>query len=810
MAQEHIFLSLLPADRTDRRLAFAVAAVSLLIFVAIAPFAKVPLGRTDAFIPIYQSGVLINDLITAVLLFGQFGILRSSALLALACGYLFTALMVVAHTMSFPGLFASGGLLGGGPQTTAWLYVFWHGGFPLAVIAYALLKGRDKAQPAMISSSGAVLICVAAVIAIAVGLVLLATVGHEFLPSMMQGNVMIPAKQKVIIVSTWSFSLVALLVLLWKCRPYAVLDVWLMVVCFIWLCEIALSSILNAARFDLGFYAGRAYGFVAASFVLVVLLLENAKLYSQLAHSHAEVTAAKTELDRYARGLEGQVQDSEEKYRLFLEQALDVILVLDAQGTVIEANRQAETIFGQPHQSIVGRPLASLVATLESPDRIADYKALLTTPSHSINGLLVTAAEKREVELDIVSTRVQVDHQSRILVIARDVTERRKLEQQLRQSQKMEAIGQLTGGLAHDFNNLLAIVVGNLDLLSEQNRNPTDHELVKTALDAALQGAELTRQLLAFSRKQPLQARRCDMNILVGDMLKLLRRTLGEQIEVVFNPGSSLPPVLIDAAQLGSAVANLATNARDAMPEGGRLTFTTQRSVLDEDYAAINPDAVPGNYVLLMVADNGVGIPPESLARVFDPFFTTKPVGKGTGLGLSMVFGFVKQSGGHIKIYSEVGKGTVIRIYLPEVVDNPDRVDASGAAVPAGSSGGETVVIVDDNLSVRGVASKQLAKLGYRVLEADTPAAALEYFRNGARVDLLFTDIVMPGGMNGRELAQAATALQPGLRVLFTSGFPGGAMATSAQLQPDEAFLGKPYRLHELAQKLREVLDRRG
>lgn len=805
MMQEQVFLSLMPADRTDRRLAFGVAAASLAIFAAIAPFAKIPLARIDAFIPIYQSGVLINDLITAVLLYGQFSIVRSRALLLLASGYLFTALMVVAHTLSFPGLFAPGGLLGSGPQTTAWLYMFWHGGFPLAVIAYALLKGRQDDPIITMSNRSIILASITGVAGIAIGLTQLATSGHGLLPVIMSGNVMAPALLKVI----WGIlilGLIALLTLMWKRRPYSLLDIWLMVVSFVWLGDIALSAMLNAARFDLGFYAGRAYGFLAASFVLMVLLLENAKLYTQLARSHASLTVAKAQLDAYAHGLEGQVRASEEKYRLFMEQARDGILALDLTGVIVEANRETETLLRRRREDIIGKPFIDFLVDADLPETQDKINGLLATTSSRATNLIAT--QDGDLQLDIVSSRVQVGNQSRILIIARDVTERRKLEQQLRQAQKMEAIGQLTGGLAHDFNNLLAVVVGNLDLLTDQLKDGESQEYAKTALDAALRGAELTRQLLAFSRKQPLQARRCDVNELVADMLKLLRRTLGEQIDIVFNPGPDLPMVMIDPAQFGSVIANLATNARDAMPQGGRLTFATQHAVLDEDYVGINPDVVPGDYVMLVVSDTGTGIPAENLARVFDPFFTTKPAGQGTGLGLSMVFGFVKQSGGHIKMYSEMGRGTVVRIYLPPATGHGHKDNMLVDAASSDQAGGETILVVDDNANVRQIAAKQLTNLGYQILEAETPGAALEYLRDGVKVDLLFTDIVMPGGMSGRELAHAAKTLQPGLKVLYTSGFLGTSMPESTQLQPDDAFLGKPYRQSELAKKIRDVLGR--
>lgn len=380
---------------------------------------------------------------------------------------------------------------------------------------------------------------------------------------------------------------------------------------------------------------------------------------------------------------------------------------------------------------------------------------------------------------------------------------------QLHQAQKMEAIGNLTGGMAHDFNNLLSVVIGSLDLLKEQvSDDPDAVALADTALQAGIRGAELTRQLLAFARRQPLEPKLIDINVLVSDMTRLLRRTLGENVETTLIAAPDAWPVVIDPAQLNAAIANLATNARDAMPNGGRLTIETKNTHLDADYTILNPEATPGDYVLIEVSDTGTGMPPETLAHAFDPFFTTKEVGRGTGLGLSMVFGFVKQSQGHIKIYSEVGQGTTIRIYLPRA--KPGR-EAPAAVVPPAPlrKGQETILVVEDNSDVRLTVAKQLVDLGYTVVEAGNARAALAILKNpDVKIDLLFTDLIMPGGMNGDELARAAAAARPGLKVLFTSGYPGSALRDGDRLADGEHLLSKPYRKQELARKLAEILDR--
>jgi signal transduction histidine kinase len=416
-------------------------------------------------------------------------------------------------------------------------------------------------------------------------------------------------------------------------------------------------------------------------------------------------------------------------------------------------------------------------------------------------GLLLTTS------LALYLWRTQARTRQIETLVRQRTTELARTGEQLHQAQKMEAIGNMTGGMAHDFNNLLAVIIGNLDLLKERVGQDTEEaSLVEGALQASERGAELTRQLLAFARRQPLAPKIVAINELVVGMTRLLERILEEHIEVVLITAPDVWPVLIDPAQLSAAIANLATNARDAMPKGGRLTIETKNTELDADYAAANPEAVPGEYVLLEVSDTGAGMSPEVLAQVFEPFFTTKDIGQGTGLGLSMVFGFVKQSQGHIKIYSEVGHGTIVRLYLPRAAElgtlptasTPARIDVLRD---------ESILVVEDNDGVRNVVSKQLRELGYKVIEADRPQRALELLGDPQlHIDLLFTDLVMPG-MNGAELGEAALKLRPDLKLLFTSGYSGSALLNDARLKDRGLFLSKPYRKQDLAAKLHEILD---
>jgi PAS domain S-box-containing protein len=387
-----------------------------------------------------------------------------------------------------------------------------------------------------------------------------------------------------------------------------------------------------------------------------------------------------------------------------------------------------------------------------------------------------------------------------------DLSERRKLEQQLGQAQKMEAIGQLTGGMAHDFNNLLAVILGNLGFLARKFPAGSDErELTEEATRAARHGAELTRALLAFARRQPLAPKVTDLTEAIETAGRLFQRTLGEDLKLEVKLETPLWPVLIDVAQIEAALLNLAVNARDAMPGGGTLTIEARNITLDEGAANLNPEAKPGNFLVVSVSDTGTGMPPEVLAKAFDPFFTTKGTA-GTGLGLSMVHGFVKQSGGFTRIYSEPGKGTTVNICLPRAADGTAEAPAEhGSRTPP--TGHETILVVEDNKPLRNLVIRQLNDFGYLTISAGDAAKALDVISRGEPVDLLFTDVVMPGDMDGRALAAAARALRPGLKVLFTSGFTAAAASAALASDLDAALLSKPYSADDLARRVRAAID---
>ncbi|HEX3674282.1 MAG TPA: response regulator [Rhizomicrobium sp.] len=392
------------------------------------------------------------------------------------------------------------------------------------------------------------------------------------------------------------------------------------------------------------------------------------------------------------------------------------------------------------------------------------------------------------------------------LIAAADVTDRIRAEAGIRQSQKMETVGHLTGGVAHDFNNLLQIISANLDLAVADAR--TDHktaERLQAAIAAVERGSRLTAQLLAFARRQALESRTIHPGRLVQDMTDLLRRTLGERVEVECIVAGGLWNTLIDVNQLQNAILNLAINARDAMGEGGgKLTIEVANAYLDDDYAAQHAEVSAGQYVMIAVSDTGSGMAPDVIARAFDPFFTTKSEGKGTGLGLSQVYGFVKQSNGHVKIYSELDHGTAVKLYLPRS-KKPEEADAPTLSPPV-EGGSESILVVEDDDGVRAAVTDMLTELGYRVASASGGLQALDYLTKNPRIDLLFTDVVMPGPMGSRELARRAKDLVPGLLVLFTSGYTQNAIVHNGQLDADVVLLSKPYRKDDLARKLRLML----
>ena len=680
--RELAYLSRAPATAAQRRLALAIVILSVAAFIPAVPFARLPLAKVPAFIPSYEAALTLSDLITAVLLFGQFARLRTTALLALASGYLYDALIIVPHAFTFPGVFSPTGLLGAGSQTTAWLYCFWHAGFPLFVLLYGVLGWRGEKR--VRGAAGPIIAAaVAGVAALAGGLTLLTTIGHDLLTVIIVNGDYSLLVTKGVSPALWLLSLLALIVI-WRKREHSVLDLWVGVVLCAWLLDIALSAVVGSSRYDLGWYAGRTYGLLAATFVLSVLLVETNSLYGRLERS---------------------LDDLEDRHR---------------------------------------------------------------------------ALEQSTVELE-------------------------RSQEQLRHSQKMQAVGQLTGGVAHDFNNLLTAIIANVDLLDKlPGSTPQHHVFAAAALRSASRGARLVKQLLAFGRRQMLRPEIADLNRLLAEFVPLLRRAVGEPIEIELHQDPELWLCSVDAAQFESALLNLALNARDAMRNGGRLVIETRRATHEQGDGG-DLEWKPGKYVAVSVADTGTGMPAHVRERAFEPFFTTKASGEGSGLGLSQVYGYVKQLGGNVTIDSVEDAGTTVTIYLPwaEASRMPASAEAAGEALAA--SGGQTILVVEDDADVRQGAVAALGDLGYRVIAAASGTEAIAILGGTQPLDLLFADVVMPQGVSGVEVAREALRVRKGIKILLTSGYaPDVVMSEGA----DDRFpmLAKPYRRHDLAETVHRVL----
>ena len=461
----------------------------------------------------------------------------------------------------------------------------------------------------------------------------------------------------------------------------------------------------------------------------------------------------------------------------------------------------------------VTRMLAILTLWVPAYDIEGLVKGFLALISLALAGVLLLALprilvqpSRTQLALANAALEEEIRHRRKAEAMVKRFQEIEAHEGQVRQAQKMEAIGQLTGGVAHDFNNILTVITGTIEILGEAVKDrPNLVQITDMISAAAARGADLTRHLLAFSRRQPLQPRNTDVNALVVDAARLLRPTLGEQIEIESMLGHDSAPALIDPSQLSTAILNLALNARDAMPDGGKLTLETRNVVLDENYPGMTSEIRPGNYVMIAVSDTGEGIPGNLLDKVFEPFFTTKDVGKGSGLGLSMVYGFVKQSNGHINIYSEEGHGTTVKLYLPAATGVPEALSPEATTL-GGEHGDEAILIVEDDALVREYVMTQIGRFGYRTMAAGNASEALAILDGSEHVDLLFTDVIMPGGLNGRQLATEALKRRPGLKVLYTSGYTENAIVHHGRLDAGVLLLPKPYVSSDLARMIRTAL----
>ncbi|WP_445222003.1 CHASE3 domain-containing protein [Bradyrhizobium sp. Pa8] len=577
---------------------------------------------------------------------------------------------------------------------------------------------------------------------------------------------------------------------------------------------------LNSRRTGIVLLGIDVIGALVILLLVAMLMRESQRTTVALKSTLLETTAAKEQLEAAVAERTEHLVNAHDELRLSVNvlqstfhSMAEAVLVIDAESTVLLSNPAAERIL--LHRA--GMSLRNLRALSDvfhgdgvTPLRADELPSMRVLRGEQFENLeMIVRPHSGDVPRHLmISGRPMRDGQGNVsgaVLVYHDATTSRETERQLHQSQKLDAIGKLTGGVAHDFNNMLTVISGNTEtLVASLKQQPELQRVARLIDDAAERCAELIQHLLAFARRQPLQPRNVEINGAIADIAKLLRPTLGEQIQIETVLEQGPMTAHIDPSRLTNAVLNMAINARDAMPNGGKLLLETHHVVLDEAYAQAHAEVQPGPYVMLAVSDTGTGMTADIQQKAFEPFFTTKEVGKGSGLGLSMVYGFVKQSGGHIKIYSEEGHGTTIKLYLPP---GDGMTDAAAPVAPQAEGGAETIFVVEDDTLVRNFVTAQLQSLGYDTVAAPDGRAALDMIEAGQDFDLLFTDVVIPGGMSGRELAEAVAKRRPGVRVLYTSGYTDNAIVHHGKLDDGVLLLTKPYRRNQLAEMIRKALN---
>ncbi len=564
--------------------------------------------------------------------------------------------------------------------------------------------------------------------------------------------------------------------------------------------------------FETGFFSNVEIKFLRKSGQTVDVLM-SAIGYKNADGRIERAVAVFADMTEHSR-TQAALRQSEQRFRNSFEAAAHGMMILTVDGRIAAVNGAMTEMLGKSEFDLLSSSFMDIVSGDDLP-KVQDLVSRIRAGSgDGVNAEIAYSGADDKILNALTSISAVRDSYGKVdqfIVQAVDITGRQRAEEHLRQAQKMEAVGQLTGGIAHDFNNLLTVVIGNLQLVeSALKGNDKAQKRAKEAIDAATKGSELTKQLLAFARRQSLTPQELKVNQLIEGMAGLLQRSVGEAVELRVDLMDGDPMVEADPTQLETSILNLAINARDAMTKGGRLTIETSSEYLDADYARDHEEVTPGHYLMIAVSDTGSGIPKHLLHKVFQPFFTTKEVGKGTGLGLSMVFGYIKQSGGHVKVYSEEGRGTSIKLYLPrKFADGELAAEGTGKSKQKEERKGK-ILVVEDQENVRDVAVEFLEEFGYEVVQAGDAVEALQVLQDHPDVDLLFTDVVMPGGMNGFDLSQAAEQIRPDLKVVHASGYPKGAMVHQEEPRLKDNLISKPYQREELQRVIEQTLKGEG
>jgi signal transduction histidine kinase/uncharacterized membrane protein len=791
------------ASPLQRRLAALLCAVVAVVTAILLPAAGLRMPVMPGFLALNQSALVLVYSLTTWLLLVQYRRTGAVPLLILGAGSLCTTVAVALQLVCFPNMFGPGLLVGQGAPTLTWLWNLWHLCPPLFALVYAIVERGGRPPVTQAGRTKAMAIGTSAgMMAIMAVLGFVVCRYTSALPRMMDPDggywaITTSGVGPALIVLTIG----ALAALCWTTRLRSVLQLWLAVSLVLLLLDNVITD-LGAMRETVGWFVGRGEALLAGIVVLGVYLQEVDHLYGRAERAASSRERARAEAQSARDSLEVALDASD-----MGDWSLDI-----ATGHVRRTLRH-DRLFGYDEV----QPLWTAEIFLRHV-----YPEDRPLAQAAFAGAVKTGQVEFECRIQRVDTgairwlavhgRASHNPAGRAVGMAgclMDVTDRHLTDERLRQAERMEAVGQLTGGVAHDFNNLLTVILGNLDLITRRPGDPARVErLAKVALMAGRRGTELTDKLLSFSRRQMVQPETVNLNRLLADFRPLLQQAVGETVELSLELDPALDPVRLDQNQFQAVLLNVAGNARDAMPSGGALRVQTSNVKVGRDLVPGLPELAPGDYLLTVISDTGIGMDAATAARAFEPFFTTKEVGKGTGLGLSQVYGFVRQSGGHCRLRTAPGKGVSLDIFLPRVVDAVREETLPSNVVPLRrAAGGEVVLIVEDEQAVREMAAESLEGLGYKVVTAPDARIALDVLRGPNRVDVLFSDVVMPGGMNGAQLAVQAREIRGGLKVLLTSGYMATATGGSRDLPEGVPLLRKPYMREDLAAKLEMVIS---